>query len=106
LTTTVLRIYEAVALAAKGNRQVRSTGLSVDAAQQGTAALRTSRCPQFQTFLLGGEALRAISFSISEGALGVYPATVPIPPKDSKVTPPSSSPDNLLSAARQRLRSV
>src|SRR5215472_9039661 len=50
----ILRIDEAVALAVKGNRQVRSTALSVDAAQQETAGLRTSRWPQFQTYLLGG----------------------------------------------------
>src|SRR5262249_22039359 len=80
LTIPVLTIDEAVALATKGNRQVRSAALSVDAAQQETAATRTSRWPQFQTYLLGGEALRPISFSIPKGALGVYPATGPIPP--------------------------
>src|SRR5215469_2995398 len=74
----VLRLDDAVALALKWNRQVRSTALSVDAAQQETAAVRTSRWPQFQTYLLGGEALRPISLSIPEGALGFYPATGPI----------------------------
>jgi hypothetical protein len=52
----VLTIDEAVALAVKGNRQVRSTALGVDAAQQETAALRASRWPQFKTYLLGGGA--------------------------------------------------
>jgi hypothetical protein len=49
----VLTIDEA---AVKGNRQVRSTALGVDAAQQETAALRASRWPQFKTYLLGGGA--------------------------------------------------
>src|SRR5262245_39287873 len=84
----VLTIDEAVALAVKGNRQVPSPALGVDAAQHETAATRTSRWPQFQTYVLGGEALRPISFSIPGGALGVYPATGPIPPPGSKVTTP------------------
>ena len=88
LTIPVLTIDEAVALAVKGNRQVRSAALGVDAAQQETAAQRTSRWPQFQTYVLGGEALRPISFTIPEGALGVYPSTGPIPGKNSQVTTP------------------
>src|SRR5262249_29524770 len=80
VTVPVLTIDQAVALGVKENRQVRSTALGVDAAQQETAALRTSRWPQFQTYLLGGEPLRPISLTIPEGALGVYPATGPIPP--------------------------
>jgi outer membrane protein TolC len=88
VTVPVLTIDEAVALAVKGNRQVRSTAFGVDAAQQETAALRTSRWPQFQMYLLGGEALRPISFTIPKGTLGVYPATGPIPSQDSNVTTP------------------
>ncbi|HKD06841.1 MAG TPA: TolC family protein [Bryobacteraceae bacterium] len=84
----VLTIDQAVAVAVKGNRQVRSIALGVDAAQQETAAVRTSRWPQFQTYLLGGEALRPISFTIPKGALGFYPATGPIPAGQSQVTTP------------------
>ena len=99
----VLTINEAVALAVKGNRQVRSTALGVDAAQQETAALRTSLWPQFQTYLLGGEALRPISFTIPEGALGVYPATGPIPAEDSKVTTPQQFTGLVFAQASQPL---
>src|SRR5215472_7702120 len=99
----VLTIDEAVALAVKGNRQVRSTALGVDAAQQETAALRTSRWPQFQTYLLGGETLRPISFSIPAGALGVYPATGPIPPPHSKVTTPQQFTGFVFAQASQPL---
>lgn len=88
LTIPVLTIDEAVALAVKENRQVRLTALGADAAQQETAAVGTSRWPQFQTYVLGGEALRPISFSVPEAALGVYPSTGPIPAKTSQVTTP------------------
>src|SRR5215469_11241783 len=87
-TIPVLTIDEAVALALKGNRQVRSTTLSVHAAQQETAALRTSQWPQFKTYVLGGVALRPISFTIPEAALGIFPATGPIPPANAQVTTP------------------
>jgi len=87
-TIPVLTIEEAVALAVKGNRQVRSTALSVHAAQQETAALRTSEWPQFKTYVLGGEALRPISFTIPRAALGIFPATGPIPAANAQVTTP------------------
>ena len=103
LTIPVLTIDEAVALAVKGNRQVRSTAFGVDAAQRETTALRTSRWPQFQTDVLGGEALHPISFSIPEGALGVYPSTGPIPPKDSQVTTPQQFTGLVFAQASQPL---
>src|SRR5215469_387836 len=102
-TIPVLTVDEAVTLAVQANRQVRSSALTVDAAQQETAALRTSRWPQFQTYVLGGETLRPISFSIPGGALGVYPATGPIPPKQSKVTTPQQFTGLVFAQASQPL---
>src|SRR5215813_271538 len=102
-SAAVLTIDDAVALAVKGNRQVRSTALGVDAAQQETAATRTSRWPQFQTYVLGGEALRPISFTIPKGALGFYPATGPIPAENSKVTTPRQFTGLLFAQASQPL---
>src|ERR1039458_2322912 len=74
----VLTIDDAVALALKGNRQVQSSAFDIDRAREGTAAIKTQRFPQFQIYMLGGETLRPISFTIPEGALGVSPATGPI----------------------------
>src|SRR5215472_1712180 len=102
-TTPVLKVDEAVALAVRANRQVRSSALGVDAALEETAALRTSRWPQFQTYVLGGATLQPISFSIPEGALGVYPATGPIPPKQSKVTTPQQFTGLVFAQASQPL---
>jgi len=99
----VLTIDEAVALALKGNRQVRSAALSVDAARQETAAQRTSQWPQFQTYVLGGEAVRAISFTIPRAALGFYPATGPIPAKNSQVTTPQQFTGLVFAQASQPL---
>jgi outer membrane protein TolC len=99
----VLTIDDAVALALKENRQVQSSALGVEAARQETAAFKTSRLPQFQTYVIGGEALRPISFTIPKGALGVYPATGPIPAEDSKVTTPQQFTGLVFAQASQPL---
>src|SRR5262249_55007288 len=77
-TAPVLTLDDAVALALKETRQVKSAGLNINRAREKTAALKTNRLPKFSAYMLGGEALRPISFTIPQGALGVYPATGPI----------------------------
>ena len=87
-TVSVLTIEDAVALAMKGNRQVQSAALDVDRAREETAALKTTRLPQFQIYALGGQALRSFTFTIPQGALGSYPATGPIPAQNAGITQP------------------
>jgi hypothetical protein len=84
----VLTIDDAVATAMKGNRRVQSSALDVSRAAEGTADVKTTRLPHFQAYVLGGESLRSIDFTIPQGALGTYPGTGPIPGKDSKITTP------------------
>lgn len=99
----VLTIDKAVELALQGNRRVRSSALEVHRAHEGTAAVRTQRLPQFQIYALGGETLRPISFTIPEGALGVYPNTGPIPAQSSKITTPQQFTGLILAQATQPL---
>jgi hypothetical protein len=80
-TPPLLTVADAVSLAMKGNRQVEAASLSIDRARQDTAVTATQRHPQFQLYVLGGEALRPIQFAIPAGVLGNYPATGPIPAK-------------------------
>jgi len=102
----VLTIEDAVALAMKANRQVQSSALGVDAARQQTAAQKTSLLPQFQTYFLGGEALRHVSFDIPRGALGVYPATGPIPGGNTTVTTPQQFTGLFFAQAAQPLSQI
>lgn len=102
-TSSVLTIDDAVALALKGNRQVQSAALDVDRAREESAALKTTRLPQFQTYALGGEALRPIKFNIPQGALGSYAATGPIPAQGSSVTTPREFTGFILGQASQPL---
>jgi outer membrane protein TolC len=87
-TVPVLTIDDAVALALKGNRQVQSAALAVQRASEETAALKTTRLPQFQIYALAGMPLRRLAFNIPQGALGTYPATGPIPGQATTVTTP------------------
>jgi outer membrane protein TolC len=98
-----LSIDEAVAIAMEKNRTVQSAALDIDRAREETAATRTTRLPQFQVYALGGETLRPISFRIPQGALGFYPATGPIPAKDSNVTTPQQFTAFIFAQASQPL---
>ena len=82
-TTSVLTIDDAVALALKGNRQVQSAALDVFRAREESAALKTTRLPQFQIYVLGGELLREVSFTVPQGALGSFAATATDPRAES-----------------------
>jgi outer membrane protein TolC len=102
-TAPILTLDEAVALAVRGNRQVQSSALDVDRARELTSATGTNRLPQFQFYMLGGEALRPINFTIPRGALGFYPATGPIPAQNSNVTTPQQFTAFILAQASQPL---
>jgi outer membrane protein TolC len=102
-TAPVLTIDDAVALAMKGNRQVQSTALNVDRAREDTAALKTTRLPQFQIYALGGETLRPIRFTIPQGALGNYAATGPVPAQSSSIDTPREFSGFILGQASQPL---
>ncbi|CEF48751.1 unnamed protein product [uncultured bacterium] len=85
---SVLTIDDAVALALKGNRQVQSAALDVFRAKEESAALKTTRLPQFQIYALGGELMREVSFTVPQGSLGSFAATGPIPALNQTVTQP------------------
>src|SRR5215470_16956259 len=102
-TAPILTLEHAVALALEGNRQVQSSALDVNRAREETAAAKTNRLPQFSVYLLGGEALRPISFTIPQGALGFYPATGPIPAQKSNITTPQQFTAFILAQASQPL---
>jgi outer membrane protein TolC len=99
----VLTIDDAVALALKGNRQVQSAALDVGRAHEESAALKTTRLPQFNIWALGGAPLRSFSFTIPPGVLGSYPATGPIPAQTSTITNPRQPVGLIVGQAMQPL---
>ena len=67
---------------------MQSAALDVFRAREESAALKTTRLPQFQIYALGGELLRQVTFTVPQGALGSFAATGPIPAQNQTVTQP------------------
>ena len=84
----VLMLNDAVALAVKENRNVQISALDVAKAGEVAEETKTNRLPQFNAYILGGETLTPIDFTIPRGALGVYPTTGPIPAQNSSISTP------------------
>ena len=84
----LLTIDDAVALAMQGNLRLQSSALDVSRASENTAGVKTQRLPGFQIYLLGGESLNTIGFTIPQGVLGTYAGTGPIPAQTAKITTP------------------
>jgi len=82
----VLTLNDAVALAVKENRYVQISALDVAKAGEATEATKTARLPQFNTYILGGESLTPIDFTIPRGALGF----IPPPARFQRKTRPSA----------------
>ena len=97
----VLTIDDAVATALKGNRRVQSSVLDVSRAGEGTADVKTGRLPHFQAYVLGGEALNSINFTIPQGTLGTYPGIGPIPGQNAKIRTPQTFTGLVLGQATQ-----
>jgi outer membrane protein TolC len=82
-------VDEAVALAVKANRQVQTSALGIQKAQEQTTELRTARLPQLSVNFLGGTTLNTVASTIPEGSLGTYPGIGPIPGQDAKIETPA-----------------
>ena len=84
-----LSLDQALALALKGNRNIASARLEIDKSENDIAISRTYRLPSFSLDLYEGQLFAPIKFEIPEGALGVYPATGPIPAAQEPITTPA-----------------
>ncbi len=87
-TREVLTLEQAIALAAEHNRSLRLAELDTLKAQDQIDATRTRRLPKSSVSLLGAQLLNTVSFEFEKGAFGDFPATGPIPDKDTKISTP------------------
>lgn len=99
----VLTLDDAVALALRENRSVQSSALDVAKAGEATAETRTARLPRLSAYVLGGEALTPVDFTIPRGALGVYPSIGPIPAQTSNISTPQNFNGLIFASAAQPL---
>ena len=85
----VLTLDQATELARSRNRELKQVGLEIHKQQEAFSEAKTQLYPRFDTYFLGSELLTPLDFTIRSGTLGTFPATGPIPAKDSIIHTPA-----------------
>jgi outer membrane protein TolC len=88
-TENALTLDQAIELARSHNRELKQAGLEIHKQQEAFSEARTQLYPRFDTYFLGSELLTPLDFTIKSGTLGTFPATGPIPAKDSVIHTPA-----------------
>lgn len=81
----VLTLDQALAEALQGNRSIASAQLQVQRAEKQVGATKALRLPNLDLEVLGGRLITPAEVTFPAGAMGVYPATGPIPGADIDV---------------------
>src|SRR3984893_16753533 len=84
-----LTLEEAGSLARSHNRELKQAGLEINKHQEAVSEAKTQLYPRFDTYFLASELLTPLDFTIKSGTLGAFPATGPIPAKDSIIHTPA-----------------
>jgi outer membrane protein TolC len=82
----VLGLDQAVAIALDSNRQLKIAALDVERAQQRVAEARTRRLPTFNTYVLAGELITSLDFTVRAGQFGTFGTIGPVPSTDTKLS--------------------
>ena len=88
-TENVLTLDQAIELARSHNRELKQAGLEIHKQQEAFSEARTQLYPRLDAYFLGSELLTPLDFTIKSGTLGTFPATGPIPAKDSVIHTPA-----------------
>jgi outer membrane protein TolC len=84
-----LTLEEAVSITRSHNRELKQAGLEIHKQHEAFSEAKTQLYPRFDTYFLASELLTPLDFTIRSGTLGTFPATGPIPAKDSKIHTPA-----------------
>jgi len=84
----LLTLDEAIQIATRGNRDIQISQVNITKAQEAVAQARTNYLPNLETFVLAGFPLQPLNFIVPAGTFGTYPATGPIPAKNSAIQSP------------------
>jgi CheY-like chemotaxis protein len=85
----LLTLEEAVSLARSHNRELKQAGLEIHKQKEAFGEAKTQLYPRFGTYVLASELLTPLDFTIKSGTFGTFPATGPIPAKDSIIHTPA-----------------
>ena len=84
-----LSLEEVVSLARLHNRELKQAGLEIHKQREAFSEAKTQLYPRFDTYFLASELLTPLDFTIKSGTFGTFPATGPIPAKDSQIHTPA-----------------
>jgi outer membrane protein len=84
----LLTLDEAIRIATGNNRDIRISSLDITKAKETVVQARTNYLPKLDTYVLAGSPLQPLNFRVPAGTFGTYPATGPIPGKDSNIHSP------------------
>jgi len=84
-----LTLEEAVLLARSHNRELKQARLEIHKQKEAFSEAKTQLYPRFDTYLLATELLKPLDFTIAPGTFGSFPATGPIPTKESHIHTPA-----------------
>src|ERR1700688_2175286 len=84
-----LTLEEADSLARLHNRELKQAGLEIHKQQEAFSEAKTQLYPRFDPYFLASELLTPLDFTIKSGTFGSFPATGPIPAKDSQIHTPA-----------------
>jgi outer membrane protein TolC len=85
----LLTLQEAVSLARLHNRELKQAGIEIHKQKETFSEAKTQLYPRFDTYFLASELLTPLDFTIKSGTFGTFPATGPIPAKDSVIHTPA-----------------
>jgi outer membrane protein TolC len=83
-----LTLEEAITLALRDNRQVKTAALEVNKFEDRLAAIRTRRLPEFKINALSSQLLSSLDFKFEQGVFGNFPGIGPIPNVDTTISTP------------------
>jgi len=88
-TEDVLTLDGAISLARSHNRELKQAELEIHKQKEALSEANTQLYPRFDTYFLASELLTPLDFTIKSGTFGTFPATGPIPAKDSVIHTPA-----------------
>src|SRR5215469_530221 len=85
----LLTLDEAIQVATSRNRDVEISAIDVTKAKEEVTQVKTNYLPKLESYALAGSPVQPFNFTIPAGTLGNFPATGPIPSKDSPIKSPA-----------------
>jgi len=84
-----LTLEEAISLARSRNRGLKQAEVEIHKQKEGFSEAKTQLYPRFDAYILASELLTPLDFTIKSGTFGTFPATGPVPAKDSVIHTPA-----------------